>query len=164
MVKKEKESDLEKLKQDYKALQKKYNLPDFDKLNLEFSVEKVADIETDFLIREIARSMSEKFSNYLRFVEMILNPVNSPAFIFSIIKTIGEDEKRKISEIYKELTRIELNLIELDIDFSEKKEAEFINNSYKTWLNLKKEFMEVIGKIKSNSNNKFEKNNSGYLG
>ena len=105
-----KESELEKLKQDYKKIQKIHNLPDFEKLNSEFAIEKIADIETDFLIREIAKIMAEKFSNYLRFVELILNPANSPMFIFSLIKTMGEDEKKKFSEIYKELAKIELNL------------------------------------------------------
>jgi hypothetical protein len=165
MAKKEsKEPQLEKFKENYKKIQKEYNLPDFDKLNLEFSIEKVADVETDFLIREIGRVMAEKFSNYLRFVELVLNPVNSPMFIFSLIKTIGESEKKKLSEFYKELTKIELNLIELDVNFSEKKEAEFINTSYKTWMNIKKDFMDVIEKVKSNWDSKHESNNKGYFG
>jgi hypothetical protein len=163
-MKEKKKSELEKLKEDYKKIQKIHHLPDFDKLNSEFGIEKIAEVETDFLVREIARIMAEKFSNYLRFVELILNPVNSPMFIFSLIKTIGENEKKKLSEIYKVLARIELNLIELDLDFSEKKEAEFINNSYKTWMNMKKDFLEVIEKIKSNWDNKSENNNKGYFG
>jgi hypothetical protein len=159
-----KESELEKLKENYKKIEKTYHLPDFDKLNAEFSIEKIAEIETDFLVREVARIIGEKFSNYLRLVELILNPANSPMFIFSLIKTMGEDEKKKFSEIYKELARIELNLIELDVDFSDKKEADFINSSYKTWMNMKKDFLEVIEKIKSNWDNKNENNSKGYFG
>ena len=108
--------------------------------------------------------MGEKFSNYLRFVELILNPVNSPMFIFSLMKTMGESEKKKLSEINKELAKIELNLNELDVDFSEKKEAEFINNSYKTWINMKKDFQEVIEKIKANWDNKSDNNSKAYFG
>lgn len=159
-----KESDLEKLKQNYKKIQETYNLPDFDKLNIDFSIEKLAEAETDFLIREIGRIMAEKFSNYLRFVELMLNPVNSPMFIFSLIKTLGEDEKKKLSDIYKQLARIELDLIELDVDFSEKKEAGFINSSYKIWMDMKKDFLGVIEKIKSNWDNKHENNNKAYFG
>jgi hypothetical protein len=161
---KKEESKLEKLKQNYKDIQKIHNLPDFNKLNSEFTIEKLAEIETDFLIREIARIMAEKFSNYLRFVELVLNPVNSPMFIFSLIKSMGESEKKKFSEIYKELARIELNLIELDVDFSEKKEAEFINNSYKIWLNMKEDFLGVIEVIKSNWDSKSENHNKDYFG
>lgn len=165
MIKREsKESKLEEFKENYKRLQKEYNLPDFDKLNIEFSIEKVADVETDFLIREIGRIMSEKFSNYLRFVEMMLNPVNSPMFIFSMIKAVGEDEKKKLSEIYKELTKIELDMIELDTDFSEKKQADFINNSYKLWQSVKIDFLSIITKIKENWENKRSSNNNGYFG
>jgi len=157
-------SKLEELKENYKKIQKEYSLPDFEKLNFEFSIEKVADIETDYLIREIGRIMADRFSNYLRLVELILNPVNSPMFIFSIIKTIGENEKKKLSEMYKELTKIELSLIELDVNFSEKKEAEFINNSYMVWMNIKKDLIEVIEKARSNWDNKQEGNNKAYFG
>ena len=161
---KNEESKLEKLKEDYKKIQKTYNLPDFVKLNAEFSIEKIAETETDFLVREVARVMAEKFSSYLRFVELVLNPANSPMFIFSLIKAMGEDEKKKFSEIYKKLARIELDLIELDFDFSEQKEADFINNSYKVWTNMKKDSLEIIEKIKSNWDNKNENNNKGYFG
>lgn len=162
MVKKE--SVIEKMKEDYKKLQNNYSLPDFDKLNLDFSIEKVADSETDFLIREIGRIMSEKFSNYLRFVEIIINPVSSPMFIFSIIKNLGEDEKRKLSQLYKELSKIELEIIEIDINFSEEKQAKFIKSSYISWMNIKKDLLEFIEKAKLGSSNKFENNKNGYFG
>jgi hypothetical protein len=161
---KNEESKLEKLKQNYKNIQKIHNLPDFEKLNAEFSIEKIAENETDFLVREIARIVAEKFSNYLRFVELVLNPSNSPMFIFSILKTMGESEKKKFSELYKELAKIELNLIELDVDFSEKKEADFINNAYKKWMIMKKDLLEIIEKIKSNWDSKNENNGNGYFG
>jgi len=160
----EDESKLEKLKENYAKIQKIHNLPEFDELNSDFSIEKIAENETDFLIREIVKAMADKFSNYLRFVEVLLNPVNSPMFIFSLVKTMGEVEKKKLSEIYKELARIELNLIELDVDFSEKKDADFINDSYKIWINLKKIFLDVIEKIKSNWDNKNESGNKTYFG
>ncbi len=165
MIKEKKEeSKLQELKEKYKELKKEYNLPEFNDLNREFLIEKVAEAETDFLIREIGRVMSEKFSNYLRFIEMMLNPVNSPMFVFSIIKAIGEEEKKKLSEIYKELTKIELDMIEIDTDFSEKKQADFINSSYKSWLNVKKDFLSIISRVKENWQSKKSSNNNGYFG
>ncbi|MFA5248894.1 MAG: hypothetical protein WC415_06825 [Patescibacteria group bacterium] len=158
------ESKLEELKENYKKIQKQYNLPEFNELNIDFSIEKVADVETDFLVREIGKMMAEKFSSYLRFVELMLNPINSPMFIFSIIKTLGENEKKKLSDFYKELTKIELSLIELDIDFSEEKEADFIKSSYKTWIEIKKDFLKIIDRIKSNWDSKSESNGKGYFG
>jgi len=89
------ENNLENLKEDYKEIQKKYDLPEFERLNEDFQIEKLAEIETDFLVREIRKFMADKFMNYLRFIESILNPVNVQMFVFSIIKSIGEEEKKK---------------------------------------------------------------------
>ena len=164
MVKHEDKSCLEELKKDYKKLQEKYNLPSFDSLNRDFQIEKVAEFESDYLIREIRKYIADKFSNYLRFVELILNPVNSPMFVFSVIKSIGVDEKNKLSEIYKELARFEVTLVKLDADFSEEKEAEFVNNSYNAWQRIKKEILSVVEVVEKNWDNKFENNGGRYFG
>lgn len=160
----ENKSNLKILKQDYKKIQGKYNLPSFEKLNEDFHIEKLVEVETDFLTREIRRFISDKFSNYLRFIEAILNPANSPMFIFSIVKSIGADEKKKLTEIYKKLVKVEVTLIELDIKFSEEKEIEFIKESYKIWQEIKKDVLGVLEIVKKNWDNKSEINGKGYFG
>ena len=115
----EKECNLETLKKDYKELQAKHNLPSFEELNEDFNIEKAAEIEIELLIREIRRFVADKLLNYQRFVESVLNPVNVQMFIFSVIKSIGNEEKEKLTEIYKILSKNELKLIELDLQFSE---------------------------------------------
>lgn len=159
-----KELNLDRLKENYKEIQEKYNLPSFDALNADFGIEKLSEVETDFLIREIAKVMAEKFSNYLRFVEFIINPVNSPIFIFSIIKTLREEEMKKFNEIYKELAKIEVRVIEIDIEFSEEKESLFIIESYDIWKRIKKDLLEIIEKVKANWDNKSEDNKKAYFG
>ncbi|MCK5149522.1 hypothetical protein KAJ87_01185 [Candidatus Pacearchaeota archaeon] len=160
----EKKSDLENLKESYGKIKEKFNLPDFEKFNEDFQIEKLADVETDFLIREIRRFMADKFSNYLRFVEALLHPVNSPMFVFSIVKSIGIEEKNKLTDAYKKLAKIEVNLIELDIEFSEKKEIDFIKESYKVWQEIKKDLLKIVEVIKKNWDNKSEVNGKGYFG
>jgi len=160
----EKESDLENLKKDYKKIQEKHNLPGFEELNKDFQIEKVAEVKTDFLIREIRKFMADKFSNYLRFIDAFLHPVNTPMFIFSIIKSTGVEEKKKLIDIYKKLVKIEVRLIELDINFFEEKEAEFIKESYEVWKEIKKDMLEIIEVIKKNWDNKSEVNEKGYFG
>ena len=155
---------LGELKKNYKKVQEKYDLPDFDSMNRDFQIEKIADCESDYLIREIRRCIGDKFSNYLRFVETILNPVNAPMFVFSVIKSIGTDEKSKLSETYKELAKLELTLVKLDVDFCEEREAEFIKDSYKKWQKIKKEILSVVEIMEKNWDNKFEANNKGYFG
>ena len=64
---KEKESDLVRLKKDYAKLQKKYSLPSFENMNQDFSIEKAAELETDYLIREIRKfDSSEELSKQIK--------------------------------------------------------------------------------------------------
>lgn len=158
------ESNLKKLKKEYSKLQKKHNLPDFNKLNDDFNIDKASDIEAEYLIREIRKFMADKISNYMRFIESILNPVNVPMFVFSIVKTMKIEDRKKLAEIYKKLAKIELELIHIDISFSEKKEAEFINKSYRVWQEIKNGIIAILETVKKNWDNKFETNNRGYFG
>jgi len=159
-----KEPNLKELKKDYENIQRKYDLPKFEELNKDFHIEKLAEIETDFLVREIRKFIADKFSNYLRFIEVLLHPVNAPMFVFSIIKSIGADEKKKLTDVYKKLVKIEVRLIELDIKFIEEKEIEFIKESYEIWQEIKKDMLEIVEVIKKNWDNKSEVNGKGYFG
>ena len=156
-------SKLKKLKEDYSKIQKKYGLPDFDKLNEDFRIEKATQTETDFLVREIRESVGENLENFLRFVEAILNPVNVPMFLFPIIKSLNIEEKNKLSEIYKKLSKLEIDAMKL-IDYSEKKEAEFIKNSYTLWQEIKKDFSKIIEGVEKRIDVKSEKTEKGYFG
>jgi len=158
------EQKLEKLKKEYRTLKKKYNLPDFKDLNEDFNIEKIAESETEILIREARKFMGDKMMNYMRFIENLLNPVNVPMFIFSIIKLLDTEEKKGLSEIYKELMKKEIQFIELDLEFNEKKEAEFIKDAYEFWQGIKKDMLKIIDKINKKWDNKFEVNSKGYFG
>ncbi len=156
-------SKLNKLKEEYSKLQKKYTLPDFDRLNEDFKIEKVAQEETEILVREIRESVGETLENFLRFIEAILNPVNVPMFLFPIIKSLSAEEKNKLSEIYKKISKLEIEAMKL-IDYSEKKEAEFIKNSYKLWQEIKKDFVKIIEAVEKRLDIKIEKTEKGYFG
>jgi len=155
---------LENLKKEYEILGRKYNLPGFRELNEDFHIEKVAESETEILIREVRKFVADKMLNYMRFIENLLNPVNAPMFIFSVIKLLDDEEKKSISEIYKGLMKKEIKLIELDLEFNEEKEAEFIKNSYEFWQGIKKDLLKVIDKINKKWDDKSEANNKGYFG
>lgn len=157
--------DLTKLKGLYNTFQVKYNLPEFSKLNEEFGVEKAASEETEFVLREVRKYVADKFLDYFRFVESILNPVNTPSiFIFSLTKTLSTKDREKIVEIYKKMAKVELYLMELDVEYSEEKEADFIKRAYILWQDIKKDIKIVIDSIKQNWDNKIEDNNKGYFG
>ena len=104
------ERNLYQLKQDYKKIEKKYSLPIFEQLNEDFHIEKLAELETEFLIREIRKFMAERIGSYLRFVETLLQPGNSPMFIFSIVKLLDSVDKDRLTKIYKKLAKIEVDI------------------------------------------------------
>jgi hypothetical protein len=114
-------------------------------------------------VREIRKFITEKFSNYLRFIETILNPVNAQFFVFSVIKTLGASEKEKLNEIYKKLAKKEVEVIELDVQFSEEKEAEFVKGSCALWKDIKKDLLEIVEVIKKNWDVKVESNGKRYF-
>ncbi len=158
------ENELKKLKKKYEIIRKNYNLPDFKTLNEDFHIEKVAEVETEILIREVRKFIADKMLNYMRFLENLLNPVNVPLYIFSIIKLLSVEEKKTISEIYQKLAKKEIQFIELDLEFNEEKEAEFIKDSYKLWQEIKKELLSIMKKINKKGDSKSEVNNKEYFG
>lgn len=156
--------DLGQLKNSYKPLQEKYGLPSFQKLNEDFHVEKITDNETDFVLREIRVCVTEKFLNYLRFIESLINPSNTPMFVFAMIKSLGIKDKERLIELYKKISKLEVELIELDLGYSEQKEAEAIKKYCEMWEEIKIKFSEVIEVIKNNWDNKTECDKGNYLG
>jgi len=160
----EKEDKLGELKKKYLEIQKQYDLPSFEQLNQDFHIERVAEVQTDYLIRELRRFIADKFSNYLRFIESVLNPVNVPMFVFSVVKAMQIEDKKRLTDAYKALSKMEIRLVEIDIEFSEEKEAEFIKESYAVWQEIKKDILKFVGSVKSNWDNKVETNGKGYFG
>lgn len=155
---------MEKLKEEYEKLQKKHKLPSFKELNEDFHIEKIADTETEFLIREVRKNLGDKLANYMRFLENLLSPVNVPMSIFSIVKVLDSEDKKKLSDIYKELMKKELKFLELELVFNEQKEVQFINESYKFWQDVKKDLLKLIEKINEKWDDKSETSNKGYYG
>lgn len=140
-------NSLSELRQEYDKFKEKYELPEFSKLNQIFDVEDI-DIETEFFLRKIRRVVSERISGYLRFVEIILNPSNAPMFFFKLIKKLEEEDKKQLSEVYDILGKCEIEIIALDLDYSEKKEAEFIKKIFDV-LNedISKRILVVVKKM-----------------
>jgi len=158
------ENKLEKLKKDYAKIRKKYGLPEFNRLNEDFGIEKASESESDFVIREIRRIMIEKVYNYFSLIETLLNPSNTRMSLMSAAKTLGVEDREKLSRIYKKIASIEIELIEVDVDFSEKREAEFVKEIYKTWQEIKEDILHTARTIKKNWNNKSESVGKGYFG
>ena len=158
-----KEKGLKELKENYALFQKKYTLPSFEKLNEDFQIEKI-DFETDFIIREIRKIISDKLVNYLKIVETLLHPTNVPFFVYSMVKVIGKNEKDNLNEFYKRLSMIQIELIKLDLIYNEKSEADFVKRAFNEWDSMKKQLHDLISFIEKNIDKKTDNERRGYFG
>lgn len=86
-------------------------------------------------------------------------------FTFSVLKTLNASDKKLVEEIYKKLMRLEVDLMEVDVDYVEEKEAEFIKKASKVWDEVKFDWIRIVKTIKVNWDNKVEKGEGkGYFG
>jgi len=159
-----KESSLEELKKDYEKLRGKYSLPSFRELNEEFDIEKAEEHETECLLREIRKLVMEKTIAYLRLIEMLLNPSNAPMFFFVLVKGLTSQDKRLLEKLYDKLGSFEIEILELDCDYSEKKEAEFIKKLVGEWPSVKEDMLKLTEILRRNWNQKSSKSERGYFG
>lgn len=157
------EKELKDLKKEYTVVQKKYKLPSFEDLNLHFDIERLTGRETDFLLREIRRAMADKIYLYLKFCEMVISPSNAPLFMFSLIKNLTPGEKKKIEDLYKKLSQRDIEMMDLDLNYFEKKEAEFINNLFKDWKNVNADLNVIVTSFKSYTGKSSSGNSKAYF-
>lgn len=158
-----KESVLNEIKKRYAPLMAKYKLPSFSELNKEFEIEKVQEHETEFMLREVRKDVGEKIGAFLRFLETILNPVVAPVFILNSLKNLDNRDKELIKKNYEIMVELEIKAISLDVEYGEKKEAEFIKEAYKKWQDVKPDIKEIIASLRKAQEFKEDKRKS-YLG
>jgi len=144
-----KASCLEELKKKYRAIQSKYKLPDFAYLNENFEVEKLAEEETDFLLRGVRKIILEKIVSYLQFNELLLNPSNGPMFFFAFVSSFSLDDKKTAESLYEKLVDFEIEAMDLNNEYSEEKEAAFIKRACKEWQDVKEDISSVLKSIKA---------------
>lgn len=158
------EKQLERLKSDYNALQKKYCLPDFNFLNQNFDIEILAEDESEILLKRIRKNITEKISSGLRALEMFLNPQNAPVFIFKVIKTFSSTDKIIIESLYHKFAEYEIEAFGLENSYDEKKEAEFIKNVCADWKETSEDFDRIYKSMKANFKKEVKKSDKSYLG
>lgn len=161
---KEKESELEELKNNYKKLQERYKLPLFKGLNEDFDIEKIAEHETDCLLREVRKIVMDKVIAYLRFIEMLINPSNAPIFFLALVKGLTSQDKRVLERMYEKLGSFEIDAIELDARYDEKEEVDFIKKICKEWKSISEDMIKLTEILRRNWNQKSSKNERDYFG
>jgi len=163
----DKKSSLSELKKNYAVLQKEYSLPDFKELNEVFDIEKIAGNETDHLLREIRKVITEKIMSYFRFVEGLLNPssVGGNIFLMSLTACLKPEDRKIIEKLYSKFGNFEIEIFSIDNKYSEKVEASFIKKINAEWGKIQEDFDILVNSFKKNWNNKkTDKKDKGYFG
>ena len=153
--------DLKDLKKLYGELAGKYKLPSFSELNEDFEIEKIKRGE-ETLLRTVRKTMMEKIVNSMNFLEFLLNPVNAPRLYLPYIKSMTSDDRKDIDELYGKLAEVMLAALGLEIEYSEKGEAEMIKRASNVWNESKPGFNKIIAKLQKPVT--FEKKERSYFG
>lgn len=131
----------------YGDLVKKYSLPNFGALNLDFEVEKL-DKDTDHILRAFRKIMMEKVVNSMGFLEMLVNPINAPRMYLPFIRTMTVDDKKIIDSLYMRMAELSLLSLDLEVESSEKREALLLSQVFNAWQKIKPDFKKLLASMK----------------
>lgn len=136
------------VKKEYEKYQKKHSLPLYDDLDKEFELLYVADIkEIRFVLRFIRRRMNDKIATTCNMLQSLLQPNPSSFINLQESSFFSKEEKNKYSVLLKESMQVERVSLVLDFSSDDKKEAEFIKETYKKWLEWKEEILRITKKL-----------------
>ena len=68
------------------------------------------------------------------------------------------------TDLYSELGKSEVSSLNLDNQYNEEKEAEFIKKLFQEWKSVKQRFGKIISEIEASWEKKEIKKEKGYLG
>ncbi len=154
-------SDFEK---DYAKLEKKYGLPSFQKINEDFEIDKI-ERETRYVLRLIRKVMMEKIINSITFLEMLLNPINTPRIYFAYAHGMSAEDRKEIERLYQTLGKLSIISLDAEVDYIEKREAELIKQINNTWHSLKPGFRTILKHMQQpNGASNVAKKEKSYFG
>lgn len=155
--------ELKDLKKAYRESAKKYKLPEFKEINECFEIDRI-DRDTDVILRDVRKVMMDKIVGYKRFLEMMIAPASASPTFLMFIKEVTKEDQSQIESVFKKLTELELDSLDLEIDFSEKAEAEMIKKIYEAWSDLKLGLKKISVMMRRNWMSASKKNDRAYFG
>ena len=136
-----KDSKLEDLKKEYK----KQPLPDFEAFNRNFQISGMSADE--FSLNAIRKKIVDKLETFSEIIENLLQPDVTIQSLYES-KAFDDEKRRDVFDIYKRLKRMERQSNILDIDATDKQNAEFINSAFNEWIKLKAKLKPILEEIK----------------
>lgn len=135
------------LKEKYAILKKKYQLPEYDQMNLDFEIEDIIP-ETDLLLGSIRHKMTDKIEYYAKMIESRLQPESSLGDLYEA-HNIDDDEKNDAYSIFKKLMYAIRNSSLVGLENKEDENAKFIKETFVLWDSAKKDLQLHLSKLLS---------------
>lgn len=137
---------INEIETEYNKLSKKYKLPKFKEIDEEF---EISSLETpNFLVRNALRKTAEKLEFYIDVIGNLVHPDASSLSSMYEIRFFSDDEKDNMYNLFKKLMEANRNILELVLENNEKKQADFLKKFSIEWLDMKKELVFYIAKMK----------------
>lgn len=154
------EKDIEK---EYSELSKKYRLPKFKDIDEEF---ELSSFETErFLLKDTLRRIAEKLEFYIDVIGNLVHPDGTSISSMYEIRFFSDNEKNEMYMLFKKMMKHYRQAIELVLSNEAKEQAQFLNDFFSEWMEMKNRLRAYIGKMKES----WEKETSiqedlGYFG
>jgi hypothetical protein len=162
-MEKNEKDEYDEIKEKYEKLVGKYNLPSFEELNFNFDISK-SECDCETILRDVRKIMVSRFASWLNFIELLLNPSNGSMFHLFLVKGINGSEKQILDKLFEQIGEIEIEAFALEINYSEKNEADFIRDNFKKWIDMKEDLEIVVGSLKKNWKKVTGKKEKSYYG
>ena len=85
-------------------------------------------------------------------------------FIFSILRNLNPENKEAIKDIYKKLSKLQIEVMKLDTLYEESREVLYVKKVVKEWQNLKVEIYDLIDGLEKGLEEDNGSKNRGYFG
>lgn len=140
--------ELPELKSSYNKLSEIYSLPEFKLLNETFEIERI-DRDSDILLRRIRKMMMDRIIGYARFMEMLINPSQTPFPLMTSARSMGSEIKEIVNKVYRNFVELELNSLKEEVEYNEQQEAVLILKIYNNWISNLPDLKKIMESIEA---------------
>lgn len=154
------------MKEEYEKIKSKYGLPEYDVLDREFNLSTIE--KDDNIIKEITKKLVDKSEYFQGIIAEIIQP-DSTIISISESESFEELERESMYEIFKRIQYYQRRYNLIELDYTDEKCAEFFNEHFTKWLEIKHAISEVLTRLtiywKEEENSEYKENKEGaYFG
>ena len=147
----------------YIELSKKYKLPKFNEIDAELELSSFDD--ANFLLKGALRSIVDKLDFYTNLITNLLQPDAASLSSMHETRFFAQDERNEVYSLFKIIMKHYRNAILLILENDEKKQADFLNRFFNEWIEIKKQLLIYIEKMKESWGKETTiEEDLGYLG